>query len=134
MLLVMAFFTYRHQVMLRVLVKRILMERIIYEPILVRGLLIDDVMRLFRLVLITDITDVDYYLRVISRVFLIDYRAVHTLHLLSIQLRIFHKIDWHIQCPTYIDAIIGATLPLLNHTVIDNRVLFVKGDSNMLHE
>ena len=112
----------------------VLMERVLYETVLVGGLLIDDVMRLFRLVLITDITEVNDYLRVISRVFLIDDCAVHTLHLLAIQLRIFHKIDWHIQCPTYIDAIIRATLPLLNHSVIDNRILFVKGDSNVLHE
>jgi hypothetical protein len=61
MLLVMAFFTYRHQVMLRVLAKRVL-----DKPIFVSGLLIDDVMRLFRLVFITDITRVDNYLRVIS--------------------------------------------------------------------
>jgi hypothetical protein len=62
MLLGMAFFTYRHQVMLRVLVKRVLMGCVLDKPIFVRGLLIDDVMRLFRLVFITDITRVYNYL------------------------------------------------------------------------
>jgi hypothetical protein len=125
----MAFFTYRHKVMLCVL-----MEPIINNPITIGRPLIYDVMRLLRFVFITDITHVYSYFRVISRAPLIDYRITKSLNLLPIQFGVFHKVIWHRESVTYLYAIIIIPLAFLNHPIIDDVLIFVKGNPNVLHE
>jgi hypothetical protein len=129
MLVAMTFLAYRHKVMLCVL-----MEPIINIPVSIGLLLIYDVMCFFSLVLITYITHIYSYFRVISRAPLIDYRITKSLNLLPIQFGVFHKVFWHRKSVTYLYAIIIIPLPFLNYPIIDDVLVFVKGNPNVLHE